>query len=105
MSDFTVEVGEIRTHEGKLRNLGDEVDTIADNLSGTGVGDYLMYGVLVGAIAYPALSLVAEHKSKVLKELSEVLHGEADQLAGTCQAYENVEQINVAGGNYINSDS
>lgn len=105
MSDFTVEVGEIRTHEGKLRDLGEEVDTIAGNLSGTGVGDYLMYGVLVGAIAYPALSKVAEHKSKVLKELSEVLHGEADQLGGTCQAYENVEQINVAGGNYINSDS
>lgn len=105
MSDFTVEVGDIRTHEGKIRHLGDEVDTIATDLADSGVGDYLMYGVLVGAIAYPALSLVANHKSKVLKELSEVLNGEADQLNGTCQAYENVEQINVAGGNQINSDS
>lgn len=104
MGEFTVEVGEIRTHEGKIRNLGDEVDAIASDLASTGVGNYLMYGVLVGAIAYPALSLVADQKSTVLGELSEVLHGEADQLAGTCEAYDAVEDLNAAGGTNISSE-
>jgi len=97
MGDFTVEVGEIRTHAGKVRNLGDEVDTIAKEIGQTGIGGYLMYGVLVGAIAHPMLSKVAKDQSVAFDDLSDVLHSEAAHLVGTCEAYELVDDANAHG--------
>lgn len=92
MTDFTHEITELTTHAQHLDGLAVAMDDVSSALSATGVGSTSMYGILVGQIAHPVLSHVADSKSAAITDLGTVLHSTTDTLHTAVETYADAEQ-------------
>jgi len=85
------EAGEITDHAAHISSEAEAISGLSARLTADGVGDLLMYGVLVGQIAHPVLSAVASSKSQAIRDLSAVLDSTAESLTTAAELYTDTE--------------
>ncbi len=93
--DIEIAYEQLRGQVSELRTRADEVNSVATDMAAVGAGKFKMYGVLVGALAYPMLSSAADQGEQALRSLADMATAMSDNLTNSANEYEAIEENNA----------
>lgn len=101
MTDAAWSAEQIGSHATAVDGTKDAIASVGSDLAAAGAGNYLMYGVFCGAIAYPILSNTANGGGESVTGLEELLEAAATNLQRAADLYAGTEEVNAALGDQV----
>jgi hypothetical protein len=92
MTQFTVDVTQLRQHAADVRQIAGSVDQAADAANEVGIGGLDIYGLLCSALIVPALHGFFGDAVDLVEKAGELTDAYADGLEANSDVYEEVDK-------------
>jgi hypothetical protein len=92
MTQFTVDVTQLRQHAADVRAIAQSVDQAGDAANEVGIGGLDIYGLLCSALIVPALHGFFGDAVDLVKKAGELTDAYADGLEANSDVYDEVDK-------------